>query len=120
MRDNLKPLEGKRCSFAGTFGGYKVFTRGGYGVERALFTQIMGSGFQVLTDHVWILRGVQINRLALREGEAVTFNATVTSYWKGYHGDRTKDYRLSRPSNFKRLAFCPGPVENAEQFTLSP
>jgi hypothetical protein len=113
MREALAAIKGTRARFRATFSEFRMFTRGGYGVERALFLRVRGTGDVELTDHVWVVRGKQINAMNLQPGDEVEFTATVEGYWKGYHDDRRYDYRLARQRDFRK--YVPATTESARR-----
>jgi len=102
MREALAAIQGTRARFRATFAEFRMFTRGGYGVERALFLKVRGTGDVELTDHIWLVRGKQINALDLKPGDEVEFTATVEGYWKGYHDNRSHDFRLAKQRDFRK------------------
>lgn len=123
MREQLKELNGVRQSFSATFvrfGSKPAFK--GPPIKTALFYDITDATGKVLTDHVWMVVGKQIAELDLQPGDEIAYTARVTEYWRGYKGRRedddlppiTKDYRLSFPTQFKKI------VKTTEQEVLLP
>jgi hypothetical protein len=67
---------------------------------------------KMLTQHLWFTSGATWNRLGLKPGDHVAFDARATPYEKGYFGRRAEDmgqawsavdYRLERPTNARRI-----------------
>ena len=115
MRQQLKALNGQRLRFLGTF--VRFGEKNGYrGPERTiLFTDICRAEAPdaVLTDHLWFTCGKTFDRLHLRSGDQVVFNARVTAYEKGYQGRLAEergeawsaiDYRLERPTQAVKIS----------------
>ena len=69
----------------------------------------------IITDHLWFSLGKQFQKLNLKEGDIISFNARVAKYVKGYKGDWwyfyektgyfptpiSTDYKLERPTKMK-------------------
>jgi hypothetical protein len=81
-------------------------------VATALFVDVRDEAGTLVTDHLWFTVGMQIAALDLHPRESIEFEARVTQYWKGRVGgdrysdflQREKDYRLSYPTNFRKLS----------------
>jgi hypothetical protein len=68
-----------------------------------------------LADHLWFTMGKQFERLELKKGDILAFNARVTLCEKGFRGKRCEkesgndadracvDYRLSYPTAFVKI-----------------
>lgn len=120
MREKLAPLVGKRFRFRATYSRRALHTRGGYGVERCLFHDVVDalSGSE-MTDHVHFDLA-QWNR-NLQPGDRIEFDATVSAYVKGYYDDRRLDYKLTRPSRVRLLDQKPkkrASVADPDQYRL--
>lgn len=111
MRKKLKSVNGKRMRFRAIverFGTKKNYH--GYPEPTILLKQVtfVDNGV-VATDHIWFTVGKTINKLMLKPGEIVEFDARVGEYIKGYvnHRDyideRQVDYKLNRPTKFAKL-----------------
>ena len=118
MRKELADKEGERRSFRATFvrfgskQGYQ-----GYKEETILFKNIMDvSTRKLIADHVWFNLTKGFERLSLKPGAQVTFDARIKEYHKGYvnrrYGidNRKKDYRLSHPTNVSIVTTSEGKV----------
>jgi hypothetical protein len=69
-----------------------------------------------VADHLWFTMGKQFERLELKKGDTLAFNARVTMYEKGFRGNKYGkesgndadrkgvDYRLSYPTAFVKIA----------------
>ena len=69
----------------------------------------------IITDHLWFSLGKQFQKLNLKEGDIISFDARVAKYVKGYKGDEwyffdkkgyfpppiSTDYKLERPTKIK-------------------
>ena len=69
----------------------------------------------IITDHLWFSLGKQFQKLNLKEGDIISFDARVAKYVKGYKGDEryffeetgrlpppiSTDYKLERPTKMK-------------------
>ncbi len=111
MRRELKKHAGQRFTVTATFERFGI--KSGY-MGRQLRTVLLRDvrrGDEVLTDHLWFTCGKTFDRLMLREGDCISFDARVSRYTKGYQGWREDvpqwtayDYRLERPTKaFKIL-----------------
>ncbi|MHB1762654.1 MAG: hypothetical protein ACYCS4_07945 [Acidimicrobiales bacterium] len=108
MRNGLRPYNGKRLRFSAAF--ERFGTKAGYrGPERTiLLTDVrLSDSDEILADHLWFTCGKIFDRLFLRPGDQIAFDARVGIYDKGYHGRRAEeleqawsetDYRLERPT----------------------
>ena len=136
MREKLAELVGTRCSFQGEFvrfgkkSGYKGI------LITILLKDIIDVGSdKIVTDHLWFTQGKRFEKLSLREGDIVRFDARITGYVKGYKGRRRyideddldykpveSDYRLSFPSKLRKVK--EGNIGNSElrgeMVTLEP
>lgn len=113
VRAKIAQYHGKRRRFEGTFErfGTKTAYKG-----PPLKTLILLNVVDVYTrdeicDHLWFTVGKQLDRLNLKEGNVIRFDARVTRYWKGYvnrdEDNREIDYRLSFPSKFIKINAVP-------------
>lgn len=124
VRSLLAPIVGSRRKFRGTFVRYGQ--KSGYRgtLTTILLTTIEDvTSHKVVTDHLWFTMGKRFKALTLKDGDLVEFDARVTTYYKGYRGDRDDevhpielDYRLSFPTNLKKANGTPIP---ANQLSLS-
>jgi hypothetical protein len=122
MREKLEKLNGARRRFQGVF--VRFGKKAGY---RDVLTTILLrdvvdlSSKKVVTDHLWFTMGKQFERLGLKEGDIVRFDARVTEYEKGYKGRRDdedfddfkpleRDYRLSFPTKFVKVVQSANPL----------
>lgn len=110
MRHGLAPLLGKRLRWQATvieFGlqhTEPVASRPARMV--CLGPVVRVATGSVVTDHVWLKVSLSVARLHLQPGDTVSFDATVTAYWKGYFypsrgiDERRLDYKLLMPAAF--------------------
>lgn len=119
-RKRLKKLLGQRLTFVGRFVRYGIKYGFGYPVRTLLFDPVLDCDqVDILTAHIWMTCGKQFAELGrLKKGCLVKFDARVTTYIKGYTGDRLEvrvekpvllDYHLVRPSRVVKLTA--GPTE---------
>lgn len=115
MRDKLKPLEGVRRAFYGTFERYGQKTGWvGYPLQTILLLNIKDCMGKVVADHLWINQTKGIEPLGeLKQGDKIRFEARVVPYVKGYMGRKyddeysehpiEQDYKLSHPTKFMKF-----------------
>lgn len=112
MRELLKEQEGVRGTFSGIvdrFGTKPAYR--GPAIPTLMLKDVKDSAGKVVTDHLWMTQGKQIQSLALQIGDEIMFDARVTEYEKGYKGYREDvydapieiDYRLSNPTKVRKV-----------------
>lgn len=116
MREELAKREGARGEFSATFERYGRKT-GWKGREETtlLFANVQDASGLSVADHIWFRMTKEFERLCLRPGEKIKFNARVRPYWKGYEGrgefedgcGQEKDYGLSFPTKVQTLGATP-------------
>ena len=125
MREELAQREGLRGRFTAVFArnGKKRGFDGRPPIPTALFVDLKDEACQLVADHMWFTAGVQISALDLKPGDSVQFEARVNEYYKGYVSRRyddwplpQKDYRLSYPTNFRKLSAPGQAVESLPLF----
>lgn len=108
MRKKLQNIAGTRKRFIATFERYG--TKPAYKgppIKTLLFVNIRDVHSDNFADHIWFTTNKQFEKLELKEGDNICFDARVKIYYKGYKGRRedlnlppvTKDYKLSHPTN---------------------
>lgn len=112
MREALQQIEGVRSTFRGIVDRYgtKPAYRGP-AIPTLMLRDVTDKTGKVVTDHLWMVVGKQLQALQLQIGEVVEFDARVTEYEKGYKGYREDvydapieiDYRLSNPTRVHRV-----------------
>jgi len=114
MREHLKKICDVRTRFEGTFVrfGQKTSFKGPPKVTVLLKDVRRIGDPEPCADHVWMNLTKDMEKLDLKEGNKVRFDARVTMYVKGYKGHRRSDeelapieydYRLSRPTNLTKV-----------------
>jgi hypothetical protein len=115
MRTELQKRNGQRGEFTAVFDRYgratvkipKLYGRrfpSEKEVTTLLFKDVRDSTGKIVADHLWFKACKQWNRLGLRSGDKVKFEARVGSYEKGYVGrfadesERETDYKLAFPT----------------------
>lgn len=115
MREALAERHGLRGRFTATFTRSGLHTRGGHPVTRLLFHGVKDESGLEVTDHIWFTETPTWRAFKLQPGETVRFEARVSTYWKGYRGDRSMDYKLNNPN---RIVVTSRPVPEEETFRL--
>lgn len=103
MREKLKEINGTRARFRGRFEKFGQRSSYGYVKRMALLVNVTDERGREMTDHLWLNLCKQVERLDLKPGDIVEFDARVRPYTKGYYDNRQRDYRLSHPTNFTKL-----------------
>ena len=94
-------MEEVRATFIATFNRTGVkHGRGHYG-KTLLFVCILDVAGQMLTDHVWLNLTLGFERLQLKPGDKVQFDARVERYLKGR--PLSLDYKLTLPTKLLKL-----------------
>jgi hypothetical protein len=114
MRDRLSGIDSERQTYCAEFVRFGV--KNGYkGTEETLlFKNIHDSSGKFMTDHIWFNLTSGFEKLNLKEGDRVQFDARVKSYTKGYKGRfakilnpskavASKDFKLSYPTRILKL-----------------
>ena len=111
MRRALQKLNGERLKFKATvkrFGAKNNYF--GPPIITILLVDIsLADTNQIVTNHLWLTMGKTLDKLKLEPGDTIEFEARVGEYLKGYSnnsGDvdhRRLDYKLFRPTKFKKL-----------------
>jgi hypothetical protein len=127
VREELAKVCGQRKSFQGVF--VRFGRKPGYkGSETTiLLTHICDiASRKLVTDHVWLTMGKQLQKLDLKVGDILRFDARVTEYLKGYQGRRDEDdydckpvesdFRLSFPSKLRKIVL---EKDNLKTFLVS-
>jgi len=116
MRPELAKLFGKRRRFQGVFVrfGKKSAYQGGFLTTILLKDIVDVVSQKVMTEHCWFTMGKRFEKLELKEGDILRFDARVTDYVKGYQGRRgeddydykpvERDFRLSFPTKFVKVS----------------
>ncbi len=116
MRNLLEKQEGRRGEFRGTvalFGTKTAFR--GPDIPTVMLMDVKDETGEIVTDHLWMTVGKQLTCLKVQVGEEIVFAARVTPYEKGYKGHRedvydaprSLDYRLSNPTQIRRVETTP-------------
>ena len=103
MRERLKVIDGVRARFRGRSEKFGQRTSHGHVKHMALLVNVTDRRGEEMCDHVWLNLTLQVERLNLKPGDRIEFDARVKPYRKGYYDNRQVDYRLSNPTNFVKL-----------------
>ncbi len=106
MRRNLAADEGERRTFIATCSRFgKKINFKGRSEDTILFVDVRDAETGTLvTDHIWFTFSKAFEKVNLREGMTIRFDARVKSYSKGYvnrkvgFDQRRKDLKLSHPT----------------------
>ncbi len=111
MRKSLAANEGERRTFTATCSrfGKKVNFKG-RSEDTILLVNVrdVETG-NVITDHIWFTFSKAFEKVGIREGMTIRFDARVKSYTKGYVNrragidQRRKDLRLSHPTKIHAI-----------------
>lgn len=114
MRQALKPLNGQRRRFTGTFvrHGTKSAFRGAP-LPTILLKDIRDATGKIVCDHLWFNLTKEFDSLVLKEGVVLAFDARVKPYYKGYQGYREdvcdkpveRDFRLANPTKVQVVPY---------------
>lgn len=111
MRTVLSFLEGKRLRFEGVVQrtGFHTVYRG-LDLHTLLVKNIkIADRKTIICDHIWLTEEIHLE--GMEAGDIIQFDATVTTYYKGYKGRRWDvydspielDYRLDQPTEVIRI-----------------
>jgi hypothetical protein len=106
MRKELASSEGERKKFRAQFSRFgKKTNYKGYSEETILLKGVVDvEKNDVVADHLWFSLTKSFEKLSLKEGVMVEFEARVKVYHKGYVNPRykinnnKKDFKLSHPT----------------------
>ena len=109
IRKRLAKAEGQRKKFQAIFSRFgKKINYKGYSEETLLFVNITDIETKtVVADHLWFSLTKGFEKLELKEGTTVGFEARVKEYTKGYVNskyrinNRKSDYKLSNPTKIQ-------------------
>ena len=108
-RTELAKRNGKRFRVKATIERFGT-KRGWKGreLQTVLFRNVIDEAGAPLADHLWITAGKWSS--GLKPGDAISFDARVDEYEKGYFGRRddvyveaSRDWHLERPTKVERL-----------------
>lgn len=109
MRKLEKLLDGKRHTFTATFQRFGM--KHGYKgpVKTLVVTDVCCEG-ETLADYLWFTCGKSFEKLKLKEGDKIQFDARVDWYERGYFGNRedvycptSEDVKLVYPTKLIKL-----------------
>jgi len=112
MRKRLASSEGERKKFRAQFSRFgKKTNYKGYSEETILLREIVDvETNDVVADHLWFSLIKSFEKLSLKEGVIIEFEARVKVYQKGYVNSRykidnsKKDFKLSHPTKIKVIS----------------
>jgi hypothetical protein len=109
IRRALESREGERKRFRAVFSRFgKKANYKGYSEMTVLLTQITEAETGItVADHLWFGYTSGFEKINLKEGVSIEFEARIKEYAKGYvntrYGinNRKKDFKLSHPTKIK-------------------
>jgi hypothetical protein len=109
IRKALASQEGERKKFRAIFSRFgKKVNYKGYSEMTVLLTQIIDvEKGTTVADHLWFGYTAGFEKINLKEGVSVEFEARVKEYAKGYVNSRAginhrkKDFKLSHPTKIR-------------------
>lgn len=109
MRSRLANTERERRLFHATFSRVgKKTNYHGYSEDTLLLTNVVDvEANEMVADHVWFTYSNAFDKLRLKEGDRLEFEARVREYKKGYVSrslkinQSRKDFKLSYPTKIK-------------------
>ncbi len=120
MRKPLAKEEGKRKRFRAVIDRLgKKSNFKGYTEETVLLKNLVDiETNNVVTDHLWVSLTKGFEKISLKIGMMIEFDARVKEYKKGYVNSKFKtspqqrDYKLSHPTKIKEVSSLLPPNEN--------
>lgn len=108
MRKELKKIDNERVIFLGKVERFGTKSNWhGFQEPTILLTDITFEDGKTACDHIWFKVGKTIEKLNLKVGDKIQFEARVGSYVKGYVNhrkwidERRTDFKLNRPTKIK-------------------
>jgi hypothetical protein len=109
MRSTLAKDEGVRKKFEATFSRLgKKKNYHGYAEDTILLIDVIDADTRErVTDHVWFSFTRGFEKISMKEGVILEFEARIKEYVKGYVNPalgvkkRTRDFKLSHPTKIK-------------------
>jgi len=109
LKVKLGAINGKRDTFQGIFERYGTrFDRKGRRKNTILIREIKNGDGCIIADHLWFNDNKDFRSLGrLNKGVAISFDARVKPYKKGYHNPNKSikkkelDYHLTRLANIR-------------------
>ena len=110
MRKELKNINEQRKTFIGIFERRGIKNGFKKQEETVLLIDIRDLENNMIAQHLWFNLTKGFEKLELKHGDKVQFDAKVKKYQKGYLGRREDvhksvctDYKLSHPTKLKKL-----------------
>lgn len=115
MRNELKEIDGERGTFTGVF--IRFGTKTGFkGTEETiLLKDVQDKEGNLVADHLWFNRTKGFEKLDLKTGDKIQFDARVKKYARGFKGkyssilnsgmkkEERSDYKLTHPAKITRI-----------------
>jgi hypothetical protein len=104
IRYKLKELVGLKIRVYGIFDRFGTKTYKHHESKTLVLQDVRDRGGKILTDHLWFYCGKKFDKLKLKHGDQVRFEATVGTYMKGYGEYSHTDYTLKYPSQIIKMS----------------
>lgn len=108
-------MDSDRQTFTGAF--ERTGIKSGYmgPLQTVLLKNLKGTNGKIVADHLWFNLTAGFDKLSLKKGDLVQFDARVSEYLKCYQGNRDDifdkpvsiDYKLSYPSKVSIISNSP-------------
>lgn len=115
MRDELKEIDGVRSTFTGVFVRFGTKTGFRGTEETVLLKDVKDKEGRPVSDHLWFNLTKGFEKLGLKAGDKIQFDARVKKYSRGYKGkyssilnsgmkkEERSDYKLTHPAKIIKL-----------------
>ncbi len=111
MRKQLAAEKGNRKKFKATFNRLGKKTNfNGFPEDTILLKNVVDlETNQIVTDHIWFNYTKGFEKISLKEGTQIEFEARIKEYKKGYVNkslkinNRKTDYKLSHPTKITKI-----------------
>jgi len=103
IRVKLKELMGNKIKVYGIFDRFGTKTYKHHETRTLVLQDVRDHRGNMLTDHLWFYCGKKFDKLKLKHGDQVRFEATVDSYSKGYGEYQQIDYTLKYPCKVTKM-----------------
>jgi len=116
MREELAKIEGRRRRFQATFERFGTRSFKNHVSKTILFLDVVDLvDKKPVTDHLWFPFGKTFEKLDLKQGDQVAFDARVSSYLKKVRDEEEgcrdfylqRDFKLRNPTSCRKLGCIP-------------
>ncbi|MGE5496525.1 MAG: hypothetical protein ACM3Q2_00520 [Syntrophothermus sp.] len=115
MRNELKEMDGERSTFTGVFVRFGTKTGFKGTEETILLKNVLDTEGKPVADHLWFNLTKGFEKLGLKAGDKIQFDARVKKYARGFKGryssllnagmkkEERSDYKLTHPAKIIKL-----------------